>query len=65
MGNPIQIIFNRNEKPECVHLAHAALCDVQGQLIKGWGDPYYETYWRSAAKPFQTLALLMNDYYKK
>jgi L-asparaginase II len=65
MGNPIQIIFNRNEKPECVHLAHAALCDVQGQLIKGWGDPYYETYWRSAAKPFQTLALLMNDKCKK
>lgn len=61
MGNPIQIIFNRSGKPECVHLGHAALCDVQGQLVQGWGDPYYETYWRSAAKPFQTLALLMND----
>lgn len=64
-SEPIQIIFNRSEKPECIHYAHAALCDVQGQLLKGWGDPYYETFWRSAATPFEVLALLMNEKAQK
>ena len=45
---------------ESTHRVHAAVCDARGHLVRSWGDPGRETLLRSAAKPFQTLPLVVD-----
>src|SRR6266516_1297469 len=42
---------------ESRHRVHVAVVDATGRLVASAGDPDYRTFWRSAAKPFQALAL--------
>lgn len=42
---------------ESQHFGHVAVVDRAGQLVLALGDPQFETYIRSAAKPFQALPL--------
>lgn len=65
MKNPVQVILMRGKHPECIHEIHVAVCDAEGQLTHEWGDPHYETYWRSGAKPFQVLPILLHDGIEK
>lgn len=40
---------------ESRHLGALAVVDVRGRLLASAGDPFYTTYLRSSAKPFQAL----------
>ena len=59
MEKSLEINFLRGEKLESVHRIHGALCSAEGQLMDSWGDPHYESYWRSGAKPFQIVPVLL------
>jgi len=54
--NSVHVI--RGGHLESSHAIHAAVADATGRLIASVGDPQTLTFLRSAAKPFQTLALL-------
>jgi L-asparaginase len=42
---------------ESVHHAHAVVCDDRGRILLGAGNPDYNTFIRSALKPFQALCV--------
>ena len=48
----------RGDLVESVHRVSAAVVDDSGRLLAAAGDPSLVTFWRSAAKPFQTIPLL-------
>ncbi|MFH1676945.1 MAG: asparaginase [bacterium] len=52
---PIAVEATRTDRREAIHLVNATLCDSAGQMLAYFGDPFWETYLRSAAKPFQLL----------
>jgi L-asparaginase II len=43
---------------EAWHDVHVAVADSTGRFVARTGDPDLVTFWRSAAKPFQALALV-------
>jgi L-asparaginase II len=43
---------------ESRHTVHVAVVDGAGRLVASAGDPDYQTFWRSAAKPFQAVPLV-------
>src|SRR5213078_3771276 len=45
---------------ESRHRVHVAVVDATGRLVARAGDPDYSTFWRSAAKPFQALPLVVD-----
>ncbi len=45
---------------ESKHRVHVAVVDATGRLVAHAGDPELVTYWRSAAKPFQALPLVVD-----
>jgi L-asparaginase II len=46
---------------ENIHYGAIAVVDVNGRLLHYAGDPYFQTYTRSALKPFQAFPLLEDD----
>lgn len=48
----------RGEHIESIHRGDVVVTDAKGQIIHFAGNSEKETYWRSAAKPFQVLPLL-------
>ena len=48
----------RGDVVESVHGVALAVTDPEGALIASAGDPELVTYWRSAAKPFQAMAMV-------
>ncbi len=59
MAEPAVAVY-RNGRQESVAVADAAVVDSTGHLVAWVGDPYAETYWRSAAKPFQAAAFVLS-----
>jgi len=45
---------------ETRHRVHAAVVSPDGRLIARAGDPDFVTFWRSGAKPFQAMPLLLD-----
>jgi len=45
---------------ETRHAVHAAVVDVEGAVVWSSGDPELLTFWRSGAKPFQALPLILD-----
>ena len=43
---------------EAIHLGHVVVADATGRVVASVGNPGRVTYYRSCAKPFQTLAAL-------
>ncbi|MCP3104559.1 asparaginase [Myxococcus sp. K15C18031901] len=43
---------------ESVHSVHVAVVDAEGRWVAASGAPERRTWWRSAAKPFQALAVV-------
>lgn len=43
---------------ESRHRVHAAVVDRDDQLVAWAGEPAFVTFWRSAAKPFQAMAMV-------
>ncbi|HBF51805.1 MAG TPA: asparagine amidohydrolase, partial [Massilia sp.] len=46
---------------ENVHAGSVAVVDASGRLVAWAGDPHYQTFTRSALKPFQALPFLLSD----
>lgn len=55
---PILIEVVHGRIVEALHLVHAVGLNEDGQAIAVFGDPQWRTYWRSAAKPFQAIAVV-------
>ena len=56
----------RGDVVESVHDVALAVTDPEGTLIASSGDPELVTYWRSAAKPLQAMAMVADgaaDHY--
>ena len=53
----IQIRLLREGIVESIHHAHAVLCDDRGRIMLSAGDPEYESFIRSAFKPFQAICV--------
>jgi len=48
----------RGDTVESIHSGSVAVVDSKGKLIYSIGDPYFVTYLRSSAKPFQAIPLI-------
>lgn len=48
----------RNDCVESVHCGSIVVVDSKGKIIYQLGDPYFKTYFRSSAKPFQVIPVL-------
>jgi len=56
--NEILAKVYRGNAVESVHCGSVAVVDSEGKLVYSFGDPYFVTYLRSSAKPFQTISLI-------
>ncbi|MGH2668177.1 MAG: asparaginase, partial [bacterium] len=56
----VQVELRRGSVVESRHLVHVAVVDGEGRLVAHAGDPHLVTFWRSAAKPFQALPLVVD-----
>ncbi len=56
--NEILAKVYRGDTVESVHCGSVAVVDSEGKLIYSFGDPYFVTYLRSSAKPFQVIPLI-------
>ena len=55
---PVLARVTRGDRVESVHRGSVAVVDEEGRLLASAGLPRAGIYWRSAAKPFQAMALL-------
>jgi L-asparaginase II len=58
--SPLTIESTRSGLVESVHHVSVAITDAAGRRVASAGEPERLTYWRSAAKPFQALPLVMD-----
>jgi len=65
MSNPFMSFVLRSGRGESVHLTAAALIDPSGELALSAGLVDVPLYFRSAAKPFQAVALLVTGAYER
>jgi L-asparaginase II len=56
----MRVELRRGDQTETVHRVHVAVVDAEGALLARAGDPGIVTFWRSAAKPFQALPLVVD-----
>ncbi len=61
----LQVLVKRGSSVESIHRAHASICDVKGRILLKVGFPEYETFIRSALKPFQALPFLTSGTSEK
>ncbi len=62
----VLVNVTRGKLIESMHYGHIAVADNQGLILGSVGDPFFKTYLRSAAKPLQTLAVILSgaaDHY--
>ena len=55
---PLEVRLKRSGCVESVHRVHAVVCDQRGRILMRAGQANYETFIRSALKPFQALPFL-------
>jgi L-asparaginase II len=56
----VHVELRRGGVVESRHAAHVAVVNGEEQLVARAGNPDFVTFWRSAAKPFQALPLVMD-----
>jgi L-asparaginase II len=56
----LRIEARRGDLVESVHRVSAAVMHADGRLVAAAGDPSRVAYWRSAAKPFQAMPLIVD-----
>ena len=56
----MRVELRRGDQTETVHRVHVAVVDAAGVVVARAGDPGLTTFWRSAAKPFQALPLVVD-----
>lgn len=57
---PLRIEATRADLVESLHEVSAAVTDADGTLVASSGQPDLVSWWRSAAKPFQALPLVID-----
>ncbi len=57
---PLIVEVVRKNIVEATHLVHAVALDESGKQVAAFGDPNLVTYWRSTAKPFQAMAVVLS-----
>lgn len=57
-SSELRIEATRGDRVESLHRVSVAVVDASGRLLASSGNPEAATWWRSAAKPFQALALV-------
>ena len=55
---PLEVRLRRGSSIESTHRVHAVVCDSRGRVLMKAGQPDFETFIRSALKPFQALPLI-------
>ncbi len=60
MQSDFRVESTRGGMVESVHRVSLAVVDASGRLLAETGDPALVTFWRSAAKPFQAMPLLLD-----
>jgi L-asparaginase II len=58
MSDTIEVV--RGEITESVHSIHAAIVDADGGLRASVGNPEFITFFRSCAKPFQAMPIVLD-----
>lgn len=58
MTAPLTVELWRGPHVESRHTVHAVVTDVEGAVVRSWGDPDRLTHPRSAVKPLQALPLV-------
>tara|TARA_Y100001968_G_scaffold248091_1_gene232590 strand:- start:78 stop:1040 length:963 start_codon:yes stop_codon:yes gene_type:complete len=61
----MKVLVKRGSSIESVHRAHASICDTKGRILMKAGSSEYETFIRSALKPFQALPFLTSGASEK
>ncbi len=64
-NNYLKILVKRGSSVESIHRAHASICDTKGRTLMKAGSSDYETFIRSALKPFQVLPFLTSGTAEK
>ena len=57
-SHPLTVYLKRNSSIESVHRVHAVVCDSKGRVLMRAGNEEYQTFIRSALKPFQILPFI-------
>ena len=52
---PLEVILMRGSKLESIHKVHAVISDKKGRVLMCAGNPEYNSFVRSALKPFQAI----------
>ena len=63
--NSMKVLVKRGSSVESIHRAHASICDTKGRILMKAGSCEYETFIRSALKPFQALPFLSSGTSEK
>ena len=57
---PSIVTVTRGDLVESVHRVSIAVADAEGRLVAWSGDPRLVAFWRSCAKPFQAIPLVVD-----
>ena len=63
--NSMRVLVKRGSSVESIHRAHASICDTKARTLMRAGSCEYETFIRSALKPFQALPFLTSGAAEK
>ncbi len=61
----LKVLVKRGSSVESIHRAHASICDTKGRTLMKAGSCEYETFIRSALKPFQALPFVTSGTSEK
>ena len=61
----LKILVKRGSSVESIHRAHASICNTKGRVLMRSGSSEYETFIRSALKPFQALPFVTSGTSEK
>ena len=64
-NNSLKVLVKRGSSVESIHRAHASICDTKGRTLMKAGLCEYETFMRSALKPFQALPFVTSGTSEK
>ena len=63
--NNIVLTRTRGNIPESTHRGHICVINNYKEIIAYYGNPHYYTFFRSSAKPIQTIEVFLSGAYKK
>ena len=64
-NNYLKVLVKRGSSVESIHRAHASICDTKGRTLMKAGSCEYETFIRSALKPFQAMPFITSGASEK